>query len=68
MTRIAVVQPALALGEVARNLERIEDLIRDAHREHSPEVILVPQACTTPNVFAKVLRGTARPVDVSRFS
>ena len=35
VTRIAVVQPALALGEVERNLARIEDLIRDAHREHA---------------------------------
>ena len=67
MTRIAVVQPALELGEVARNLERIEDLIRDAHREHAPEVILLPEACTTPNVFAKVLRGTPRPVDGQPF-
>ncbi len=67
MTRIAVVQPALALGEVGRNLKRIEDLIRDAHGEHSPEVILVPEACTTPNVFAKVLRGTPRPLDGQPF-
>ncbi|HMD56945.1 MAG TPA: carbon-nitrogen hydrolase family protein [Solirubrobacteraceae bacterium] len=63
MTRIAVVQPALELGQVDGNLERIEDLIRDAHREHSPEVIVVPEACTTPNVYARVLRETPRPVD-----
>jgi predicted amidohydrolase len=63
MTRIAVVQPALELGEVERNLARIEDLIRDAQREHGAEVIVVPEAFTTPNVYAKVLRGTARPVD-----
>ena len=67
MTRIAVVQPELALGDVAHNLERVEDLIRDAHREHSPEVIIVPEACTTPNVFAKVLRETPRPVDGQPF-
>jgi predicted amidohydrolase len=67
MTRIAVVQPALALGEVERNLERLEDLIRDAHREHAPEVIVVPEACSTPNVYARVLRGTARPVDGQPF-
>jgi predicted amidohydrolase len=67
VTRIAVVQPALALGEVERNLERIEDLIRDAHSEHSAEVIVVPEACTTPNVFAKVLKGTPRPVDGQPF-
>ncbi len=63
MTRIAVVQPALELGEVERNLSRIEDLVRDAHREHAPDVIVVPEACTSPNVYAKVLRGAPRPVD-----
>ena len=63
MTRIAVVQPALELGEVERNLVRMEDLIRDAHREHGAEVVVVPEAFTTPNVYAKVLRGAARPVD-----
>lgn len=63
MTRIAVVQPALQLGAVEQNLARIEDLIRDAHREHGAEVIVVPEAFTSPNVYAKVLRGTARPVD-----
>jgi predicted amidohydrolase len=63
VTRIAVVQPALELGAVERNLARIEDLIRDAHREHGAEVIVVPEGFTTPNVYAKVLRGTARPVD-----
>src|SRR4051794_14334192 len=63
MTRIAVVQPALELGEVERNLARIEDLIRDARREHAADVVVVPEAFTTPNVYAKVLRSTARPVD-----
>lgn len=63
MTRVAVVQPALALGEVERNLERVEDLIRDAHREHGADVIVLPEGLTTPNVYAKVLRGAARPVD-----
>jgi predicted amidohydrolase len=60
--RIAVVQPALALGEVDRNLRRVEDLVRDAHREHDPRVIVLPEGFTSPNVFAKVLRGTAQPV------
>ena len=60
MPRIAVVQPALALGEVERNLKRIDELIRDAHREHHADVIVVPEACTSPNVYAKVLRGAAR--------
>src|SRR4026208_676871 len=67
VTRSAVVQPALALGEVEANLIRIEDLIRDAHREHNADVVLVPEGCTSPNVFAKVLLGTARPIDGQPF-
>ena len=63
MIRIAVVQPALALGEVERNLARIEDLIRDAHREHAPDVIVVPEGLTSPNVYARVMRDAPRPVD-----
>ncbi|HRV59399.1 MAG TPA: carbon-nitrogen hydrolase family protein, partial [Solirubrobacterales bacterium] len=49
------------------NLLRVEELIRDAFREHSPEVILVPEGCSSPNVFAKVLLGSARPVDGQPF-
>ncbi len=63
MSTIAVVQPALALGDVEGNLERVEDLVRDAHREHSPALIVLPEAFTTPNVYARVLRATPRPVD-----
>ncbi len=67
MTRIAVVQPALALGEVERNLARVEDLVRDAHREHSPDVIVLPEGCSSPNVYASVIRDVARPVDGQPF-
>ncbi len=67
MTRVAVVQPALALAEVEANLRRIEDLVRDAHREHSPEVILVPEAMTSPNVYSKRLYSTALPIDGQPF-
>jgi predicted amidohydrolase len=63
MIKIAVVQPALALGEVERNLERVEDLLRDAYREHSPDLIVLPEAFTSPNVYAAVIRGAPRPVD-----
>lgn len=61
--KVAAVQPALVLGEVESNLRRIEDLIRDAHREHHADVVLVPEACTSPNVYSKLCRGAARPVD-----
>lgn len=67
MTRVAVVQPALRLGAVAENLARVEDLVRDAHREHAPDVVLLPEACTSPNVYARVLRDSALPVDGQAF-
>ncbi len=45
------------------NLARVEDLIRDAHREHGADVIVVPEGFTIANVYAKVMPRTARPVD-----
>ncbi|MTD45818.1 carbon-nitrogen hydrolase family protein [Conexibacter sp. W3-3-2] len=64
---VAAVQADLELAAVERNLETIEDLIRDAHREHAPDVIVVPEAMTSPNVFNKRLRGVTRPVDGAPF-
>ncbi len=61
--RIAAVQPALRLGAVEANLRRVEDLVRDAHREHAPDVVLVPEAASSPNVYSRLVRGAARPVD-----
>jgi predicted amidohydrolase len=62
-TRLAVVQPRLALGEVASNLRRLDGLIRDAHAEHSPAVIVLPEGCTSPNVYATAIRSVPQPVD-----
>lgn len=61
--RLAVVQPALALGAVEANLRRVEELVRDAHREHHADVVLLPEAMTSPNVFAKVVEAVPRPID-----
>ena len=63
MTRIAVVQPSLRLGEVEHNLARVEQLVRDAHLEHAPEVIVLPEGLGSPNVYARVIREVPRPVD-----
>jgi predicted amidohydrolase len=65
--RVAAIQPALALGEVEANLARVEDLIRDAHREHGPQVIVLPEGFTSPNTFHPKVRGVARPVDGAPF-
>lgn len=64
---VAAVQPALELGAVEANLIRIEGLIRDAHRAHDPDVIVVPEAMTSPNVFHEAIEGVVRPVDGQPF-
>ena len=64
MTRtitVAAVQPALALADVDNNLVRLESLIRDAHRQHSPDVIVVPEAASSPNVHHPSMRTVPRP-------
>jgi predicted amidohydrolase len=61
--KVAVVQPRLQVGEVDANLARCADLVRSAHREHAPEVILLPEAMTSPNMYGRAMRGVARPVD-----
>ncbi len=65
--RVAAVQSAPRLGAVEENLIRLEDLIRDAHREHDPRVIVVPEAMTSPNAYHRDLRGVTRPVDGAPF-
>jgi predicted amidohydrolase len=61
--RIAVIQLAVELGEVERNLRHIEDIVGQAAREHHPDIILLPESMTTPNVYAPEMRSVARPVD-----
>src|SRR3979411_967422 len=61
--RIAVIQLAVQLGEVERHLRHVEELVGQAARAHHPAIILLPESMTTPNVFSKVMRQVARPVD-----
>ena len=61
--KVAAVQPALRVGELEWNMKRCEDLVRAAAQEHNPQVIILPEAFTCPNVFDKRLRGMAAPVD-----
>ncbi len=59
---VAAIQPQLAVGEVERNLRRVEDLVRQAHREHAPDVVLLPEGMTSPSAHGAVVRTVARPV------
>ena len=61
--KVAVVQPRLQVGEVETNMARCEGLVRSAAREHNPQVILLPESFTTPNMYGKKMKGVARPVD-----
>lgn len=60
---VAAIQPRLEVGAVDRNLRRAEDLVRQAHREHAPDVLLLPEALTSPPVFGRVMRDVPQPVD-----
>jgi len=61
--KIAVIQPALRLADQDWNLRHIAGLVRDAVREHNPEVVVLPEAYNTPNVYHEVLRTTPVPID-----
>ena len=61
--KIAAVQPALRVAEVDWNLKRCEELVRDAAKEHHPDVIILPEGFNSPNVYDKRLRNAAAPVD-----
>ncbi len=60
---VAAVQPALELGAVERNLARVEALVRDAVAVHRPDVVTLPEAATSPNVYDRRLRSVVSPVD-----
>jgi predicted amidohydrolase len=61
--KIAVVQPALRLAEEDWNLRRVEGLVRDAVREHHPDIVVLPEAFSTPNIHHTCLRETPGPID-----
>jgi predicted amidohydrolase len=61
--RIAVIQPHLAVGSVEMNLRLCASLVREASVMHSPDVILLPEAMTSPNMFHRSLRRVPQPID-----
>lgn len=61
--KVVAVQPRLEVGEVDRNLRRVQDLVRQAHREHRPDVVLLPEGMTSPSAYGRKMRAVARPVD-----
>lgn len=61
--RVAVVAVALEPAAVERNLRHVADVARQAAREHDPDLLVLPDGITTPNVYAPAMRAAARPVD-----
>jgi predicted amidohydrolase len=63
--RAVAVQLQVELGQPERNLRHIEDVVRQAAREHQPDMILLPESAETPNVYHRAMRRAAGPVDGS---
>jgi predicted amidohydrolase len=63
MVKIAVIQPALALGKVDENLARVKQLILAAHTEYAPQVIVLPESLTSPNVYSPIALHTPQPLN-----
>jgi predicted amidohydrolase len=61
--RAVAIQPSLRIGEVDWNLRRCADLVTQAAREHAPDLIMLPEAMTSPNAFDRRMRDVARPID-----
>lgn len=60
--RVVAIQPRLELGEVERNLRRVEDLVDQAVAEHAPQLVCLPEAMTSPNLYHRRMRKVARPL------
>ena len=67
MPKICAIQPQLKVGAVDDNLKRIEGLIRDAYRSEQPAIIVLPEAMTSPNVYADENRHVAQTLDGKAF-
>ncbi|WP_343571288.1 carbon-nitrogen hydrolase family protein [Mycobacterium sp.] len=61
--RIVAVQPAVRVGDVPGNLHHIEGIVGQAVREHSPEMVFLPESANHPNIHGRVMRDVTEPVD-----
>jgi predicted amidohydrolase len=61
--RVVAVQLAVRLGEVERNLRHISDIVGQAVREHSPDMVFLPESASAPNVHHPVMRDVTKPID-----
>lgn len=66
--KIVAIQPALQLGQVEANLKKLEQLILAAYQEHTPDVIVLPESMTSPNVYSPQALLTPNHYRVSPYS
>lgn len=58
--RLAVIQLEAPSGKPERNMAQAEDLVRQAAREHDPDMILLPDACTGALMPGRVTGAAAQ--------
>jgi predicted amidohydrolase len=61
--RVVAVQLAVKLGEVDANLRHISDIVGQAAREHSPDMIFMPESANAPNVHHPVMRDVTEAIN-----
>lgn len=61
--KVAAIQLAVELGKVEQNLRHIEDIVGQAVREHSPDMVFLPEVSTTPNINHRAMAACVGPVD-----
>jgi predicted amidohydrolase len=61
--RVCAVQLAVRIGDVPSNLAHIRDIVGAAAREHSPEMIFLPESANHPNIHGRVMRHVVEPIN-----
>lgn len=61
--RVVAVQLAVKLGDVTNNLKHIEDIVTQAIREHSPDMVFLPESANAPNIHHPVMRKVVEPLN-----
>lgn len=61
--RVVAVQLAVPVGDVAKNLRHIRDVVGQAVREHAPDMVFLPESANHPNIHHPAMRRVTEPID-----
>ena len=61
--RVVAVQLRPVLFDVEANLRHISDLVRQAVREHAPDMVFLPEVSAAPNVAHRRMHEVVRPFE-----